>query len=401
MKYRPPAPLSANRPADFRPSYANLRQAFMSLPDPRRQTKNKQYPLWSLLMATLAAFLSGQTNLLAVSEWLDDQQPYVKRALGFCDGTTPHQTTFARLFAKLRHTPLEIALTSFFAPVRSQHLPARGSLPTALDGKCLRSWLKFTPEEGIPVHLLSLFCQTTGLVLAQTYIPRDKNEYSTALSFVESLNWQGRVLTGDAAFCYEKLCRKVVELGGDYFICLKANQPTLLSEAELTFDTSLLPAGLPFDLRYYKELDKGHGRLEIRHLGASCELSTLTKWPYLAQVVQIRREWYCKKQGGWRDYTVYAITSLPAQVADVADLLALKRGHWNIENQLHWVRDVVFGEDECLARKGEGPLLLSALRNTVLNLLRNSGQTKICASLRSNASKPDQVLALLGLTPSA
>jgi hypothetical protein len=114
-------------------------------------------------------------------------------------------------------------------------------------------------------------------VLAQTYIPRDKNEYSRTLSFIESLNWQGRVLTGDATFCYEKLCRKVVELGGDYFICLKAKQPTILAEAELTFDTSLLPPGLPFDLRYYKELDKGHGRLEIRHLAASSEFTSLTK----------------------------------------------------------------------------------------------------------------------------
>jgi hypothetical protein len=178
MKYRCSTPLSANRPAD-------LRQAFRSLPDPRRATKNKQYPLWSLLMATLAAFLSGHNNLLAVAEWLDDQPAYVKRALGFVNATTPHQTTFARLFAKLGHAPLEIALTGYFAPVRSEQLPLRGSLPTALDGKCLRSWLKFTSEEGIPVHLLSLFCQTTGLVLAQTYIPRDKNEYSHALSFVE------------------------------------------------------------------------------------------------------------------------------------------------------------------------------------------------------------------------
>jgi predicted transposase YbfD/YdcC len=88
-------------------------------------------------------------------------------------------------------------------------------------------------------------------------------------------------------------------------------------------------------------------------------------------------------------------------VADVADLLALKRGHWGIENQLHWVRAVVFGEDDCLTRKGEAPLVLSALRNTLLNLLRKKGHNKICPSLRSNASNPDQVLALPGLTPSA
>ncbi len=187
----------------------------------------------------------------------------------------------------------------------------------------------------------------------------------------------------------------MVEAGGDYFFVVKGNQPSLQSEAELVFDTSLLPKGLSFDLRYCKELDKAHGRIEIRQACASSELGLMEYWPYLTQVVQIERQWL--EKGQTYTYHSYAITSLEAKVADVADLLAYKRGHWGIENRLHWVRDVVFGEDASLIRRGEGPFVMAALRNTALGLLRRAGHHKITARLRYNASVVSEVLKLLAL----
>jgi len=183
--------------------------------------------------------------------------------------------------------------------------------------------------------------------------------------------------------------------GRYYFVILKGNQPTLQSEAQLLFDTKLLPKGLAFDLRYYKDLDKGHGRIEIREARASSELGTLSQWPYLAQVVQIKRQ--SVEKGQIRTYYTYAITSLPNTVAKVAALLACKREHWGIENRLHWVRDVVFGEDASLGRSREAPFVMAALRNSAIGLLRQAGHPKITARLRYNACKVQEVLKLLPL----
>lgn len=396
MEYKTEIVLSATCPADFRESFSELQHAFQSLPDPRRQTKNKHYPLWSMLMATLAALLSGQTSLQAVAEWVAAQTKTTQLALGFENDTTPHQSTFQRLFAKLKVAPLEVALSGYFDPKKAGVIRPRASEAVALDGKCLRGKLKFeTPGEGMPLHLLSLFSLTTGVVLAQKVIETGKSEVSTAPALLSQIKWQGRVITGDAAFCHKKLCKQVVEAGGDYFFVVKANQPTLQAEAELVFDTSLLPKGLKFDLRYYKELDKGHGRVEIRQARASTELGVLSQWPYLSQVVQIQRDWL--EKGQLQRYVSYAITSLPVEVANVADLLALKRRHWAIENQLHWVRDTVFGEDASLMHCGEGPFVMAALRNSAISLLRGAGHRKITSRLRYNACKIEEVLKLLAL----
>ncbi len=396
MEYKSLRPLSPALPADFRASFSELKSAFQSLSDPRRDNKNKHYPLWAMLLATLAALLSGQTSQQAVAEWLAAQSQATKQALGFEDGITPHQSTFQRLFAKLKVAPLEIALSGYFDPKTAGQLRARGSEMVSIDGKCLRGKLKFETEQGVPVHLLSLFSHTTGVVLAQKVIERGKSELSSAPALLSQINWQGRVLSGDAAFCYQDLCKQLVQAGGDYFFVLKGNQPTLQSEAELVFDLKLLPKGLPFDLRYCKELDKGHGRIEIRQARASSELGLMNYWPYLSQVVQIQREWL--ESGQSHRYQLYAITSLPANVADVAALLAYKRGHWGIENRLHWLRDVVFEEDASLIRSGESPFVMAALRNTAIGLLRQAGHFKITARLRYNACKVQEVLKLLALS---
>lgn len=118
-------------------------------------------------------------------------------------------------------------------------------------------------------------------------------------------------------------------------------------------------------------------------------------WPGLARVCQLTRE-------VWRGQTFsrevrYAITSVPRHQANAGQLLEWWRGQWLIENRLHWVRDVVWGEDGCRIRRGHLPQVMSCLRNAVLNLLRTSGFAKITATLRENAFRVDRLLARLGI----
>jgi predicted transposase YbfD/YdcC len=388
--------------------FADLTAAFNSLADPR-QAHNRLYSLTSLLLALSAAILCNHLSILAAAEWLADQTLEVKQALGFTNGKTPHQSTFHRAFKKLSVFQLETALTNYFDPKNVGQLRPRATQSVAIDGKCQRGRLPFEVQNqtGTPCHLLSAFCQQIGQVLAQVAIENKEAELTVAAALIDQLDWQGRVLTGDAIFCQRKICRQVFELGGDYLLVVKGNQATLQdniaqlfeepSEAELARLGFEAPA--PLDIAHAKQVDKGHGRVEIREIKVSSELAEYVKWPYLAQVFEIKRQWHSK--GKWHSEVHLAISSLPAEVADPLRLLSLRRGHWGIENKLHWVRDVVLGEDKSTIHLGAGPQVVGAIRNTVLNVLRKAGHAKISAQLRYNSRNPIGALTLLGISISS
>ena len=139
--------------------------------------------------------------------------------------------------------------------------------------------------------------------------------------------------------------------------------------------------------------DKGHGRVTKRHLQASSRLAEFFDWPGLAQVCRIER--VTKVKGRVTTEIAYAITSLSAERASAAALLALNRGHWGIENRVHWVRDVSFGEDACRAKAQHCPQNLAALRNVGLTLMRAAGRNEILTTLRDFATRPHNLLKFL------
>ena len=384
-------------------SLAGLAAAFATVPDPRH-LRNRTYSLSSLLLALSAAILCNHLTILACAEWLADQSPAIKAALGFRDGPTPHQTTLHRAFKKLDPAHLESALSDYFGSRRADQPRQRASQQVAIDGKCQRGRLPFeTSQPGTPCHLLSAFCRELGQVLAQVSIQNKEAELTVAPDLLGRVDWQGRVLTGDAIFCQRNLCSTVVAGGGDYVFVVKGNQGSLQAgiaqlfapptQAEL--DRVGFQAPVPLEISEAKTVDKAHGRLEIREIRVSAELNEYAEWPRLAQVFEIKREWY--RRGKWHQEVHLGITSLPTDLFEAARLLDIRRGHWHIENRLHWVKDMVLGEDKSTVHLGGGPQVLGALRNTALNLLRAAGQHHIAACLRHNARNPTAALALLGL----
>lgn len=184
-------------------------------------------------------------------------------------------------------------------------------------------------------------------------------------------------MTGDALYAQRNLCQQIKADQGDYLFIVKRNQPELYENIALLFDEP--PCGEHFS---YTEQRSRHGnRWEVRRLWASTALEGYLDWPGVKQVCKIERE---AEQGKNRQVEVrYAITSLGPEVK--ADkLLEYVRGHWAIENQLHWVKDVVFGEDGSQVRKGSAPEVMSALRNVVIGLMRQAGVKNIAAALRQN-----------------
>jgi hypothetical protein len=144
-------------------------------------------------------------------------------------------------------------------------------------------------------------------------------------------------------------------------------------------------------------VDSGHGRIEQRRLQTSDVLVGYSDWPGLAQVFHLERQVITKKTGEVRGEVIAGVTSLDPDRADAACLLGLVRGHWSIENQSHWVRDVTFDEDRSQVRCGNIPQVMATLRNTAIGLLRWAGYTNIAAACRRLAAQPGLALTLIGI----
>jgi predicted transposase YbfD/YdcC len=218
-----------------------------------------------------------------------------------------------------------------------------------------------------------------------------EGELSAALRLLPELPLAGRLLTGDALYCQQEVCRQVLAAGGDYLVTVKDNQPTLHAAIALLFVQP--PPGEPFATT--AQVGQHGDRLELRQLTASTALNAYLTWPGAKQVFQIVRT--VRHQGKLTTQVRYGVTSLGPDRASAAALLRHRRGHWAIENRLHWVRDVTFGEDACQVRSGAAPQVLAALRNSVIGVLRQWRTPNIAAGLRTLAWQPQAPLLLLGI----
>ena len=384
----------------------SLAAAFGRVPDPRR-VASVAYPLAAVLALAVSAILANALSELAIAQWATRQPAERLRAMGFLGGRTPCQSTLQRLFCKLDGQALAEALSAHFAPVAVPLPVAAGSRGVAIDGKAQRGRLPFQAG-GCPVHTLTAFCHERGVVLAQEPIERGEDKSEAELTVAPALvagdprtgvTWPGRVLTGDALFCQRKLCAQVLAAGGDYLVLVKEHQPTLLADLALLFDppAALGPAAL-LDRREVSTRERGHGRhQEVRHLIASTDLTAYLDWPGLEQVFRLERTW--QEHGVSKQALLYGITSLAPESGPPERLLALKRGHWGIENGLHRVKDVTLGEDQSTLHCGQGPAVMAFLRDAAISLLRRAGIYQIAARLRQHAQDPAPAVALVLAAP--
>ena len=186
----------------------------------------------------------------------------------------------------------------------------------------------------------------------------------------------------------------IVDSGGDYVMPVKDNQQRLLDDVKTVFEG---PCSHLLSKSSSDTLDVGHGRIEERCLLCSDALLGYSDWPGLHQVFKVERKFTYKRTGKIHQETVYGITSLTPQEAGSERLLSLIRGHWHIENRTHWVRDVTFDEDRSQVRKGNTPEVMSALRNTVIGLMRYAGESNIASACRRYAAQPLKALELIGI----
>lgn len=378
-------------------SPTSLAAAFAWVPDPRRSA-SVVYPLPAILAMAVAAILANHLSVLAIAEWGARQAAPILAALGFADGRTPCPSTLQRLFRQLDGDAVSAALSACFAPSVAPATEEPAARGVAIDGKAQRGRLRFAHDGG-PVHALSAFCHEAGVVLAHEPIAagpdKAEAELSVAPALLARLDWHGRVLTGDALFCQTALCRQVQQAGGDYLLLVKENQGTLYRDIQLLFDPPLtVPVAPLTDRRVARTVESGHGRTrEVRELIASTDLTDYLDWPGARQVFRLERTWRERRRP--QRVRHYGITSLAPDAADAARLLALRRGHWAIENRLHRRKDVNFGEDASLIHAGAGPTVMALLRDAAVSLLHQAGVRRVASRLRAHSQQPERAVALV------
>jgi predicted transposase YbfD/YdcC len=389
------APLSEHGPL------MSLYEALQGLPD-RRRKQGKRYELALLLCFLLLAKLAGQTTLSGATEWLRHRRESIAEHFGLRRSRMPCQMTFCRMLASLDAKLLDEQLSAFFhrweAQQRCGDEPSRLHTPQsfrdhaqlAIDGKAVRA----TSKQEHPVHLLSCYDVTTGIVPWHCNVQEKQNEISALKPLLTPTLIKGRIFTLDAMHTQRQVCAQIHRWEGGYVLLAKENQPTLLEDiADLFAD----PAP---DRRRWVQAEtweKGHGRREHRHITCSPDLNEWfgKQWHGLEQVFRLERTTTILKTGAMRHQVVYGLSNLPMLQVGAQQLLDLVRAHWGIENRLHWRRDVTLGEDECQTRTGVMPSVLARLNSTVLSLMDRLSVRNVARQARYFDAYIEQAIQLL------
>ena len=313
----------------------------------------------------------------------------------------PCQMTYRRMLEGIDAQVLTDVLAAFFtrweAQQRCENEPSHlqtesGHLEhaqIAIDGKAVRA----TSKEDQPVHQLSAYDVTTGVVLFQVNVQEKQNEISALKPLLTPSFIKGRIFTLDAMHTQTELCAKVDRGEGYYLLVAKDNQPTLATDLADFF------AAPPSDWCWQEAetWDKAHSRLEHRHIICSPQLNEwfAQRWTGIAQVFCLKRTTTLIKSGKQRHQTVYGLSNLSLTQAPAMRMLELNRAHWGIENRLHWRRDVTLGEDGCQTRTGAAPGILARLNSAILSCMDRLGVHNVARQARFFDACVDQAVQAL------
>ena len=355
--------------------------ALAEVPD-FRKSQGKRHSLVAVLALSVAAVMCGAQSLTAISQWGREQGVPLLQRLGLTHLPGPCVATLHRIFKDLDVQALECVLTAWW----NSWLPPGGGL--ALDGKTARG---SQSESHDAVQLLVAFAQRLNVALAECVIVQH-DEIGAAATLLGALDLAGWIISGDAKFTQKHLAAQITAGQGDYVFIVKENQPTLYQDIATLFSELDVVADTVTSTRDCT----CHGdRIERRVLTASSALRDYCAWPGLEQVFRIERTVIDKRSGTRTQAVHYGITSLTPKEADAHRLAELVRGHWRIENRLHWVRDKDFAEDASRVRTGNAPQTMAVLRNLVISLLWLLGHPCLIAALRHFASHADAAISLV------
>lgn len=361
-----------------------IQRFFRCLPDPRLRRKRIKHPLINLVFMAVCAVIAGADNWEEIARFAKMRRQWFGKFLEL-QPRDPSHDTFGRVFSALDPLAFQKCLLAW---VTALHEMTQAKF-IAIDGKAAREAMARSTDLG-PLCLVSAWATANHVVLAQVAGPAGSNELGALPKLLELLELEGAIVSLDALGCQKAIVSTIVEKHGDYVISVKGNQEKLEAAVHEAFAQA-------FDsnpeLPSITTHEKGHGRIETRSctvIDIPTTFAEKADWPGLQSLAMVTRE-YTDKTGETRTGVRYYISSLPARRAK--SIAKAVRGHWGIENQLHWVLDVSFGEDANRARKAHAQANLGIIRRTVLAMLKKTeGMEGSIKCRRKQAGWDDELL---------
>ena len=370
----------------------------------RRGAKGKRYPMAFVLTLVLLGKMAGQKSISGIRDWVKAREKDLRRNLNWWKGF-PVNTTYTETLASCDQEEVVEVIKSVILKARAKEEcgtePSRlvtykeegeNFIHTPMDGKTMRGTLHHARENQPSVHLLALYEAETGIVIAQETVDSKENEITAGKRFLDPKYVKGRIISSDAIHTQRQWCAGVDAYDGYYLLTVKENQPTMYEDLHDFFEDKSPDSS---EWEYYKKVQKGHGRLEVREIWASTQMNEwfAKDWAGIAQVFKVRR--WIREGDKEREQIVYGITNLSRKQSNAEQTLCLNQKHWSIENRLHYRRDVTLGEDASQVRIKGAPPVLAAINGGVLSLMDFLGVKNVPSKMRHFDVYYGEVLSLI------
>ena len=363
----------------------SLIECFSEIEDPRIE-RTKQHLLVDVLCLAVLAVVGGAEGWEEIEDFGKQKHAWLKQYLQLPGGIPSHDT-ISRVFRQLKPAAFQAGFARWIAALE----PPLGLRQVAIDGKTLRrSHDRLAMKSAL--HAVCAWSVANHLVLGQQAVDEKSNEITAIPQLLELLALKGAIVTIDAMGCQKEIAAQIVQGKGDYVLAVKENQPKLHAALQEHFTRLHETDFADGDCRGRTTCEKAHGRRETRYYYHSPPPAALGElaapWPGLASVGQVVS--ITERDGKETSEVRFYISSLKPSVKRFA---AAVRGHWGIENSLHWVLDVTFDEDRSRIRKDYGPHNFALLRRFAVSLIKQDTSPGSVRRKRKRAAWNNDALA--------
>jgi predicted transposase YbfD/YdcC len=344
-----------------------IQDHFANLSDPRR--REVLYPLVNVVTIAICAVICGADDFVAIAKFGRAKRKWLSQFLDLKEGIPSHDR-FNAIFAAIKPAEFEACLLSW---ITALHEITGGQL-VAIDGKTLRRSFDAATSKAA-IHMVSAWATANHITLGQVIVDEKSNEITAIPKLLRMLEISGSLVTIDAMGCQTEIAQTILEAKADYVLAVKQNQPTLYEGVSWFFLTQREEDFARVRVSRHETHEKAHGREETRSYyvcSVPRDLPDHKRWPGLRAIGWTIND---TVRDGKRSYEMrYYIMSRKLSAKEFA---AAVRGHWSIENRLHWQLDVTFQEDQSRLRRGHADANFSILRRAALSLLKNNHTLKV------------------------
>jgi predicted transposase YbfD/YdcC len=342
---------------------------FDSLHDPRGR-QGCEHAFLSIVLIAILATIGGATGWEDIELYAESHQAWLETFLDLSNGI-PKADTYRRVFERINPEELQQCFLTWVKEI----VEATGAQVIPIDGKSIKGSYDRNKKQS-SLHMVSAWASTNKLLLGQVKVEDKSNEIKAIPALLNLLDLTGCIITIDAMGTQTEIAGQIIDKGADYVLCLKANHPTLYSQVKTWFDNQAARGFKEIEHTYDQRVEAGHHRKENRQiwavpLSAIGELYKSSQWAGLKTLVMVIRV-----RTLWNKTTREVMFYLSSLAVDAAHIGRAIRAHWSIENQLHWVLDVTFNEDDSRIRTRNAPENFSLLRRMAISLLNQETSTK-------------------------